>query len=135
MKRILFGIILGALAAYLVIWLVDQAVAALFPVVPATDPTVIARAEGVARPERLPAAARVVTIAGWCLGTLVGAASAARIAHRRVTAWIVAAFVVTVAIERSAQASQPGWMIAAGLLLPWACAWAVQSAGGRRGSY
>ena len=57
----------------------------------------------------------------------MGGGLAARLSHLRLAPWIVAGFVVAGAATTTTEVAEPGWLVAAGLILPWLCAWAVQA--------
>ena len=68
----------------------------------------------------LPTAAMAVVLAGWLLGAFVGAGVAAGIAerYRQTCALLVGALVVAGTIHSALSIPHPGWVIAAGVLLP-----------------
>lgn len=111
------GAICGVVAAVLIIYLVELAGARLFPA--AAD---VARSGSLAG---VPPGALLLVVAGWTIGTAVGAWVAVAIAKVSWPAWVVAAIVVLGVVANAAIIPHPLWMVAAGIILPLAMAWLV----------
>jgi hypothetical protein len=124
MGRILIAIVLGLIVAFAVSAAAEALASGLFPVASGDDLLNGFSLGGHAGP--IPNGAKAILVAGWGLGTLLGGGVADRIGHREIDAYVVAAIVVAAAMAHASQFVQPSWMIPAGLLLPWICAWAVR---------
>ncbi|WP_174274449.1 hypothetical protein [Sphingomonas bacterium] len=125
MGRILAGIVLGAIIAFGCVWTIEAISGAFYPLPTGFDPYTTANT-GVEMATVVPLPAKLLVVLGWCVGSLAGGAVAAWLSRRRIGAWIVAALIVAGALSTAAAITHPTWMVAAGLLLPWLCAWAVQ---------
>jgi hypothetical protein len=123
MGRILFAIVLGLVAALAISGFADWLVSSIYPAASGDDLLNGFSLGGHSGP--LAEGAKAILVAGWCFGTLVGGAIAARLGHREVDAYVVAAVVVSAAMAQSYGLVHPGWLAAAGALLPWGCAWMV----------
>lgn len=124
MGRILFAIVLGLVVAFATSAVAEALAMSLFPVASGDDLLNGVSLGGHVGP--IPDGAKAILVAGWGLGTLLGGAVADRVGHREIDAYIVAAIVVSAAMAHAYRFVQPGWLIPAGLILPWLCAWAVR---------
>ena len=122
--RIAGGLALGAAVAIATVATVEWVGGLLFPHVPDPQLTIVVAGERALA--AMPFAARLLVVAGWCLGTFLGGAAAAAVVRRRWAVWPIAVLIVVNIAETVAGFTHPGWMIAAGLILPWPCAWAAQ---------
>lgn len=135
MVRILASIVAGALAAFAVIWLVEFAGHAAWPVasdVEMRDPEAAARALPA-----IPLAAKLVVVFAWFVGSLAGGAVAKRITGSWWAAWPVAGLVALAGIMTVLMMPHPVWMqvaaVAAPLLGGFAASHIVGPARTRRG--
>ncbi len=126
MSRIIPGVMLGAFIGFACIWLVEAVSGALYPLPQGFDPYTAAN-QGVALRYSVPFGAQLLVVCGWLLGATVGGGAAAYFSRRRIGSWVVAALIVASALATAQSIARPGWMIAAGLILPWGCALAVQN--------
>src|SRR5207342_699278 len=116
------GLSAGALAMFVAVTLVEALDVKLFPLPAGLDPNNPAQLAAVVA--ALPIAAKLLIVAGWCLGAFVGAAVAARIAeHRLIVALILGALVIAGTMFNARDIPHPQWMIMAGTLLPLPLAW------------
>ena len=116
MVRILASIVAGTLAAFAVIWLIEFAGHAAWPVasdVEMRDPEAMARALPA-----IPLAAKLVVVFAWFAGSLAGGAIAKRIARAWWVAWPVAALVAFACIMIVMMIPHPVWMQVAGVAAP-----------------
>ena len=126
MLKLILGVIVGIIAAFVTIFVTEMAGHRLFPPpagVDFNDPAQLAAAM-----ERMPLANKLAVAVAWFLGALVGAYAANRIALRALAGGIVSVAVVLAACVNMAMIPHPGWMWAAGTLLPLAAGWIAQRA-------
>lgn len=71
-------------------------------------------------------------VAGWFLGTLLGAYAAVLVSRRRFTAWLVAGAILVGIVARIALSATPLLMIAGGIAAPLLGALLAQMLGKRR---
>lgn len=119
MLRTIFAVIAGLLATMLVITVVELASSKfLFPPPPSLDYTDMAAVNAFVA--SMPVAAILVILAGWLLGTFVGAFVTAKFAvkFRLPAALLIGAFIVVATAMNAMNVTHPTWMIVAGLLLP-----------------
>ena len=129
-RRLVLGMVAGAVATIATVWLVEALDAALFPLPPEAGlTTVVAADRAVAT---MPFAAKLLVLVAWGLGAFTGAAVAAWIVGRRWAVWPMAVLVVSSVGATVAGFAHPTWMIVAGLLLPWPCAAAAMRFAGHR---
>ena len=119
MGRILVAIMLGITAAFACIAVAHCAAGGL-PYVPGNSLT--ATSPGAAL-EAHSIGGKAIIVLGWCVGTFVGAAVAARMGHREIDVWIVAAIVVASALAWVATVPHGTKLMLAALILPWLSAW------------
>lgn len=123
--RIVLGVIAGAVVGLLSIWGIYQLIHMAYPPPLGTDlndPEEAARYMASA-----PAAALALVAAGWFIGALVGAWVACAVAKRALAGWIVALLVLAACVVVLTQIQgHPGWMWAAGILLPLIGGWLAQ---------
>lgn len=124
MGRILFAIVLGLVVAFAVSAAAEALAMQLFPVASGDDLLSGFSLGGHVGP--IGDGAKAILVLGWGLGTLAGGAIADRIGHREIDAYVVAAIVVSAALAHAYRFVAPGWLIPAGAILPWICAWAVR---------
>ena len=123
--RIVLGVIAGAVVAVLCIWGIEQLVHMVYPAPPGTDLNDPEQAASYVA--SAPAAALALVAAGWFVGALVGAWVACAVAKRALAGWVVALLVLAGCIVILTQIhGHPGWMWAAGILLPLIGGWLAQ---------
>ena len=111
MLRSLFAIISGLFAMMIVVTFAGIANAKLFPPMPGTQPAAALAA--------LPQAAKLLIVAGNCLGPMIGAAVAARIATPRLmVALLIGAAATVFNFENASGIPYPTWMFWTVTLLP-----------------
>jgi hypothetical protein len=117
------AIVVGVLAAGLVVAAVETAGHALFPPPPGID---LANPADQARLiAALPLGAKLAVLLAWFLGALAGAFAALRIAAWRPAGWVVAGVMTILSVVTTQMFPHPWWMIAAALVLPVLAAWMV----------
>ncbi len=111
MLRTLFAIVSGLFAMMIVVTFTGIANAKLFPPMPGANPAAALAA--------LPRAARLLIVAGNCLGPMLGAAVAARIATPRLqVALLIGALATVLNFENASGVPYPPWMFWTVTLLP-----------------
>lgn len=123
MLRTILAILAGLLVALATIIALEYLGMSLFPVpagVTLQDEADLARLVAEATTGKL-----LWVVLGWALAALSGGWTAARLsrAHRRIAALCVAGLIVAGVGVTVATIPHPGWMVAAGLLLPLPLAW------------
>lgn len=120
MGRTILGMLAGVIASIATIMGVELLSHRLYPPPPGLDPLDPANeAAFVHFVAELPAAAHALLLLAWVLGTFVGALVGARIArHQTAAALLVALVVMSGVIGMAVKLPHPGWLVAAGLLLP-----------------
>lgn len=122
MFRDFIGLCAGALAMFVAVTLVEAVDVKLFPLPTGLNPN--DKAQLAAIVAALPQTAKLLIVAGWCLGAFVGAAVGARIAeHRMIVALTLGALVVAGTLVNAREIPHPQWMVLAGTLLPLPLAW------------
>jgi hypothetical protein len=122
--RVVIGVLGGIVVAVLCIYVIEAVGHSVFPAPPGIDPYNPADVERLMA--ALPAGAFAFVLAGWFIGTLLGASVANRIARRSFAGWIVALVVVVGGVATMMMIPHPLWMWAAGLALPALAAWLAQ---------
>lgn len=121
MPRTIAGTVAGVIAGGAVVFATEAVGQSLFP--PPADIN-LADPEDVKRlMASLPAAAFAFVLAGWFLGSLVGAFVARKFAHSDAAAWAVAVLFILFTAMTFVMIPHPPWMIAAGILIPLVSAW------------
>jgi hypothetical protein len=123
MWRNVFAVIAGVFGMMIVITVVEAANIKLFPPPPGLDLRDPAQVKLLV--DSMPLTARVVVVAGWCLGAFAGAGVAVRIARSRrlAVATMIGALVAIGTIANSMAVSQPDWMTLCGVFGPLLMAW------------
>jgi hypothetical protein len=121
--RTILAILAGLLVALATIIALEYLGMSLFPMpvgVTLQDETDLARLVAEAPTGKL-----LWVVLGWALAALLGGWTAARLsrAHRRIAALSVGGLIVAGVAATVATIPHPGWMVAAGLLLPLPLAW------------
>ena len=119
-RRLVLGMVAGAVATVATLWLVGTLNDALYPLPPEAGLTTVVAADRAVATMPLPA--RLLVLVAWGLAAFVGGAVAAWIVGRRWAVWPMAVLVVSGVSAAVAGFAHPTWMIAAGLLLPWPAA-------------
>jgi hypothetical protein len=120
MVRIIGGVIVGIVACFVAISLVEYIGHQVYPM-PAID---LRDREGLsAIIAALPVGALIFVAAAWFLGALAGGAAAARISGRRWPAWLIAALVAVASIANVLMFPHPLWMKLAGIIAPLLGGW------------
>ncbi len=126
--RIVLGVVAGLAVAFLCVMGIEAIGHSLYPP-PAgldlTNPADVERLMAVA-----PVAALVFVVLAWFIGALLGAWTANAIARRGLAGWLVAGLVVVAGVATMLMIPHPGWMWAAGILLPLLAAWLAQRLAG-----
>ena len=121
MGRMIAGVVVGVVVAWLTIMLAEFASAPLHPM-PAGfdmhDPASVASFVAT-----LPAIALLLVLAGWVLGALGGGYVAARIARKPLPALAVGIVIVAGVVANAVMIPHPPWMTIAGVLSPVPAAW------------
>jgi MFS family permease len=114
MRKIL-GVVLGAIAAMLVVAAFDALANHLYPMpeLESDDPAALAAVVG-----SMPIAAKLVVTAGWLAGPLAGAWLALRVGDWRMAGRIVTAVVLAGSIANVLLLPHPLWMQVCAVLLP-----------------
>ena len=116
MVRILASIVAGTLVAFAVIWLVEFAGHAAWPVasdLDMHDPEAVARALPA-----IPLAAKLVIMLAWFAGALAGGALAKWVAGSWWAAWPIAGLVALAGIMTVMMMPHPVWMQVAAVAAP-----------------
>ena len=114
--RMIVAIAGGLAAAILVVAMVEMAGHAAFPPPAGLD---LSRPDDQARlMEAMPAAAKIVVVAAWFLGSLAGACVAIAISRRIIPAWIVGLTMVGLSLVSTQLFPHPAWMIVSAVVLP-----------------
>jgi hypothetical protein len=121
--RTILAILAGLLVALATIIALEYLGMSLFPMpvgVTLQDETDLARLVAEAPTGKL-----LWVVLGWALAALLAGWTAARLsrAHRRIAALCVGGLIVAGVAATVATIPHPGWMVAAGLLLPLPLAW------------
>ncbi len=127
MKTVL-GVLSGIVVAVLCVYVIEVVGHSVFPTPPDIDPYNPAHAERLMA--ALPAGAFAFVLAGWFIGSLVGAWLANRIARQSHAGWGVALFVIAGGAYMMTQFPHPVWMWVLGIALPIAAAWLAQRMAG-----
>ena len=78
----------------------------------------------------IPIGSTIALIIGWFVGTFAGSWLAMRVSGGNGAGWIVAGAVIGAALYRAMTLADAWWIMALGVLLPAAAAWAAQRATG-----
>lgn len=126
--KIVLGVVAGLVVAFLCVMGIEAIGHSLYPP-PAgldlTNPADVERLMAMA-----PAAALAFVVLAWFVGALLGAWTANAIAKRGLAGWLVAGLVVAAGVATMLMIPHPGWMWAAGILLPLVAAWLAQRLSG-----
>ena len=121
LPRTVGAIVAGVIAGGVIVFATEAVGHSLFPPPPDIN---LADPEDVKRlMASLPAAAFAFVLAGWFLGSLVGAYVARRIASTDTAAWAVAVLFILFTAMNFVMIPHPLWMIVAGILIPLIGAW------------
>lgn len=124
MFRLLFGVVVGAFVAWLLMSLFEFGSMTLHPPGPGFDPS---RPETIAaHVAAAPAAAMLLVLAGWLSAAFGGGWVAAKLAGlrtRTAAALTVGALVTAGVVLMNTMVKHPAWMFALGALLPLPLAW------------
>lgn len=74
----------------------------------------------------IPAGATVALIVGWFAGAFAGGWVAMRVSGRAGPGWVVAGAVIGAGLYRAVTLADAWWVMALGVLIPLAAAWAAQ---------
>jgi hypothetical protein len=125
MLRIIGGVIVGIVACFVAISLVEYIGHQVYPM-PAID---LRDREGLsAIIAALPVGALLFVAAAWFLGVLVGGAVAARISGKRWAAWLIAVLVAIASIANVLMFPHPLWMKLAAVVAPLLGGWLASHA-------
>lgn len=111
---------IGIIVAFALLWLAQYAGSEIAPAEYDVDTGEIL----------IPLGSTIALIVGWFVGTFGGAWLAMRVAGGSGPGWVVAGAVVGAALYSAADFSDSWWIMALGVLLPLAAAWAAQRAAG-----
>lgn len=118
--RNVLAVVVGAVVTGLVVMGIQMLAAQLFP---PTIPMDLKRPEALGSfVQSLPAGALVSVVLAWTLGAFFGSATAIKVAksHHALVAWFVAGLILAMIGVTVWNISHPGWMVAAGVVLPLA---------------
>jgi hypothetical protein len=113
--RVATGIVLGTIAAFVLVGVIEAIGEVVYPPPPGLD---LRNADALATyVERLPAGALAFVLVAWIAGTFVGGLVAAWIArpHAVVVAAVVGALVLAATIANVMLIPHPTWMVVAGV--------------------
>jgi pimeloyl-ACP methyl ester carboxylesterase len=130
--RSLAGVFVGMLAASVLIFAVESAGHALFPLPGDIDTTDLQAIRAAAEAGRIPAAAMAAVLVGWGVGAFAGAWIAAKIAGRMslIHGSVVGAILLSGSVANLTRIPSPIWMWAgAFVLIPGAVCAAAPAAG------
>jgi len=122
--RTMLGVLGGIVVAVLCVYAIEVVGHTVFPTPPDIDVYNPAHAERLMA--ALPAGAFAFVIAGWFIGSLVGAWLSNRIARNGFAGWIVALFVICGGAYTMTVFPHPIWMWVLGIVLPLVAAWLAQ---------
>jgi uncharacterized membrane protein len=113
--RKIMGVVLGAVAAMLVVAAFDALAGRLYPMpaLESADPAALADVIG-----GMPISAKLLVVAGWLIGPLAGAWLALRIGDWRMAGRIVTAIVLAGSIANILMLPHPFWMQVCAVVLP-----------------
>lgn len=114
--RLVIGIIVGILAAFATVMLIEVIGHLLFPFPSDIDLTDPEQARGAM--ERIPFGAKLMVVFAWLDGAIVGGLIARIISRRRFTAWVVAGVVTVAGIANIFMIPHPVWMQIAAVAAP-----------------
>lgn len=117
------GIVAGLAAAFLVIFGVEAIDAMLYPlpVIESDDPAAFAQIIAA-----MPLFAKLLVVAGYLLGALVGAAAALRLSQWRPAGWIVAGVTAASGVASVIMIPHPLWMQIAAVVAPLLGGWLAE---------
>ncbi len=110
MLRNIGGVIAGLIAAWLLVSIAEMGAHKLYPPPRGMDMTDFNQVKQFVA--SLPVSALLVVLAGWLVGTFFGTWLAARIAQRRIAAYVVGGLLLAAGIANSVLIPQPVWFSA-----------------------
>lgn len=122
--KIVLGVAAGLVVAFLCVMGIETVGHSLYPPPPDTDLSNPAHLERLMA--TIPSGAWAFVVGAWFVGALLGAWTANAIAKRGLAGWAVALLVVAGGVATMLWIPHPGWMWAAGILLPLIAAWLAQ---------
>ena len=128
--RIVLGILAGIVVAVLCVFAVESLGHIVYPPPAGLDPMNLDDAAQIIA--GLPAGAFAFVAGAWFVGALAGAWMADAVSRKGYAGWIVALVIVAGGVYSLMTIPHPGWMWAAGILLPLIAAWLAQRLAGRR---
>ena len=78
----------------------------------------------------IPLGSTIALIVGWLVGTFAGSWLSMRVSGGNGAGWVVAGAVIGASIYRAVTLADTWWIMALGVLVPFAAAWAAQRAAG-----
>ncbi|MGQ0660647.1 hypothetical protein [Sphingosinicella sp.] len=121
--RMILGILAGIIVAVACVAGIEALGHMIYPPPPgfdATNPRDIDRLMSV-----MPVMALVFVLVAWFVGALAGALAANLVARRVMAGWVVALLVIAGGVATMVMIPHPGWMWAAGIVLPLLAAFAA----------
>ncbi len=114
--RMILGIVAGIVVAVACVAGIEALGHLIYPPPPGLDPTNPRDIDRLM--SMVPMMALVFVVVAWFVGALAGALVANLIARRTIAGWFVALLVVTGGVATMVMIPHPGWMWAAGIVLP-----------------
>lgn len=110
--------VVGTVVAFALIWLAQYAGSEVSPDVYDLDTGEIL----------IPVGSTIALLAGWFIGTFAGGWVAMRASNNSNAGWIVAGAVIGAGLYRAVTLADTWWIMALGVAIPVAAAWAAQRA-------
>ncbi len=112
------GTMAGILVAFALLWIAQYAGSALSPDVydPSTGEVLI------------PIGSTIALFIGWFVGTFAGSWLAMRVSGNSGAGWVVAGAILGASLYRAVTLADQWWVMAMGIVIPLAAAWAAQRA-------
>lgn len=112
------GTIAGIFVAFALLWIAQYAGSSLSPDVydPSTGEVLI------------PIGSTIALFVGWFVGTFAGSWLAMRMSGKSGAGWVVAGATIGASLYRAVTLADAGWVMALGIVIPLAAAWAAQRA-------
>ena len=113
-QNVLFGVMVGAVTALVILYLVEGVQVELAPL-----PDTLDRSDP-AQFGAIPIGHHLVLLASWFAGALAGSLTTQRLTRRQRTGWVPVAMIIIICLLNRIALPMPAWMVAAGIGLPMA---------------